>query len=76
MSQTIQPRVEEEANPQPQEEQGNPEREENVGVDWNVDIVVALSSLRRLSDIFKEGDQLCRSLGQTIDAIVGTIRDA
>ena len=39
-------------------------------------IVATLSSLRRLSDVFKEGDQLCRSLGQTIDTIVGTIRDA
>ena len=76
MSQHIQPRVEEEANPQQQQEQGNPRREENVGVDWNVEIVVALSSLRCLSDVFKEGDQLRRSLGQTIDTIVGTIRDA
>ena len=41
-----------------------------------MEIVVALSSLRRLSDIFKKGDQLHRSLGQTIDTIVGTIRDA
>ena len=76
MSQNIEPRVEEEPNPQPQEEQGNPGREENVGVDWNVEIVAALSSLRRLSDVFKEGDQLRRSLGQTIYMIVGTIRDA
>ena len=63
MSQNIQPRVEEEANPQPQEQQGNPGREDDVGVDRNVEIVAALSSLRRLSDVFKEGDQLCRSLG-------------
>ena len=76
MSQHIQPRVEKEVNPQQQEQQRNPGREENVGVDWNVEIVVALSSLRRLSDVFKEGYQLCRSLGQTIDTIVGTIRDA
>ena len=41
-----------------------------------MEIVAALSSLRRLSDVFKEGDQLCRSLGQTIDKIVGTICDA
>ena len=36
MSQHIQPRVEEEANPQQQEQQGNPGREEDVGVDRNV----------------------------------------
>ena len=47
-----------------------------MGVDRNVEIVVALSSLRCLSDVFKEGDQLRQSLGQTIDTIVGTIRDA
>lgn len=76
MSQNIQPRVEEEVNPQPQEEQGNPGREENVGVDRNVEILVALSFLRCLSDVFKEGDQLRQSLGQTIDTIVGTNRDA
>ena len=76
MSQNIQPRVEEEVNPQPQEEQGNPGREENVGVDRNEELVAALSSLRCLSDVFKEGGQLHRSLGQTIDTIVGTIRDA
>ena len=35
-----------------------------------------LASLRRLSDVFKEGDQLCCSLGQTIDTIIGTICDA
>ena len=75
MSQHIQPRVEEEAKPQ-QEQQGNPRREEDVGVDRNVEIVAALSSLRRLSDVFKEVDQLRRSLGQTIDMIVGTIHDA
>ena len=74
MSQHIQPRVEEETNPQQQ--QGNPRREEDVGVDRNVEIVAALSSLRRLRDIFKEGDQLRQSLGQTIDTIVGTIHDA
>jgi hypothetical protein len=76
MSQHIQPRVEEQANPQEQEHQGNPRREEDVGVDRNVEIVVALSSLRHLSDIFKEGDQLRQSLGQTINTIVETIRDA
>ena len=76
MRQHIQPRVEEEANPQQQEQQGNPGREENVGVDQNVEIVVALSSLRRLSDVFKEGDQLRHSLGQTIDTIIETIHDA
>ena len=36
MSQHIQPRVEEESNPQQQEQQGNPRREEDVGVDRNV----------------------------------------
>ena len=41
-----------------------------------MEIVAALSSLRCLSDVFKDGDQLRRSLGQTIDTIVGTIRDA
>ena len=41
-----------------------------------MEIVVALSSLRHLSDIYKEGDQLHRSPGQTIDTIVGTIHDA
>jgi hypothetical protein len=41
-----------------------------------VEIVAALSSLRCLSDVFKEGDQLRLSLGQTIDTIAGTIRDA
>ena len=72
----IQPRVEEESNPKQQEQQGNPGREEDVGVDRNVEIVAALSSLRRLSGVFKEGDQLRQSLGQTIDTIVGTICDA
>ena len=76
MSHHIQPRVEEEGNPQQQEQQGNPRREENVGVDRNVEIVAALSSLRCLSDIFREGDQLRLSLGQTIDTIVETICDA
>ena len=76
MSQHIQPRVEEEANPQQQEQQGNLGREEDVGIDRNVEIVAALSSLRRLSDVFKEGDQLCQSLGKTIDTIVGIIHDA
>jgi hypothetical protein len=52
MSQHIQPRVEEEANQQEQKQQGNPRKEEDVGVYQNVEIVVALSSLRRLSDIF------------------------
>jgi len=51
-------------------------REENVGVDRNVEIITALSSLRYLSDIFKECDHLHQSLGQTIDTIVGTIRNA
>ena len=41
-----------------------------------MEIVAALSSLRRLSDVFKEGNQLRRTLGETIDTIVGTIRDA
>ena len=76
MSQHIQPRVEEEVNPQQKEQQGNPGREEDVGVDRNVEIVAALSSLWCLSDVFKEGDQLHQSLGQTIDTIVGTIHDA
>ena len=76
MSQHIQPRVEEEANPQQQKQQGNPGREEDVGVDQNVEIVVALAYLRHLSDVFKEGDQLHCSLGQTIDTIIGTICDA
>ena len=76
MCQHIQPRFEEQANPQEQEQQEDPGREEDVGVDRNLEIVAALSSLRRLSDVFKEGDQLRWSLGQTIDTIVGTIRDA
>ena len=37
---------------------------------------MTLASLRCLSDVFKEGNQFCRSLGQTIDTIIGTIRDA
>ena len=41
-----------------------------------MEIVATLSSLRCLSDIFKKGDQLRCSLGQTIDTIIGTIRDA
>ena len=41
-----------------------------------MEIVATLASLRCLTDIFKEGDQLHRSLGQTIDTIFGTIRDA
>lgn len=67
---------EEQVNPQEQEQQGNPGREEDVGVDKNVEIVVTLASLRRQSDAFKEGDQLHHSLGQTIDTIIRTIRDA
>ena len=41
-----------------------------------MEIVAALSSLRHLSDVFKDGDQLRRSLGQTMDTIVGTIFDS
>ena len=37
---------------------------------------MALASLRRLSDVFKEGGQLRHSLGQTIDTIIGTINDS
>jgi hypothetical protein len=76
MSQQIQLRVEEETNPQQQEQEGNPGREKDVGVDRNVEIVATLSSLRHLSDVFKEGDQLRWSLCQTIDTIIGTICDA
>ena len=38
-------------------------------------IVATLTSLRHLSDIFREGDQLRHSLGQNIDTIIGTICD-
>ena len=75
MRQHIQQRVEGQANPQEQEQQGNPGREEDVGVDRNVEIVATLSSLRHLSDVFKEGDQLRWSLCQTIDTIIGKICD-
>ena len=45
-------------------------------VDRNVEIIAALASLRCLSDIFKEDDQLHHSLGQTIHTIIGIIHDA
>ena len=66
---------EEQVNPQEQEQQRNPGREEDVGVDRNVEIVATLSSLRCLSDVFKEGNQLSHLLGQTTETIFGTIRD-
>ena len=56
---------EEQVNPhEEQKEQGNPEREEDVGLNQDVEIVVTLASLRYLSDAFKEGGQLHHSLGQ------------
>ena len=58
------------------EEQVNPKREDDVGLNWNVEIVVALASLRHLSDVFKEGDQFYCSLGKTIDMIIRKIHNA
>ena len=63
-------------NTNPNPDTQPPEQNMDEGNDRNTEILARLGALRRLSSIFRGGDQIRRSLGEALENITNTIATA